>query len=198
MARASRPASSSPDCNRCRVSKRSTNQSIVFWRLSTSRWAGSETTMRPPTHLASDVFLRRLLMRISTSGATVVAPASGCTGAAWGSSRVGGIRSRGSCAGGSEGGGDPVVGRGRGSVSMRWATSNRVTPGIVADECGRVMYACSASLHRGVQGVYDAKARQRDRAEREARMSALLLATNGGTEAILVIVYIAVVVLEIA
>jgi hypothetical protein len=31
-----------------------------------------------------------------------------------------------------------------------------------------------------------------------ARMSALLLATNGGTEAILIIIYIAVVVLEIA
>ena len=56
---------------------RCTSQSIVFCRLAMSRCAGSETTMRPPTHLASDVFLRRLLMRTSISG-TVFEGVAGC------------------------------------------------------------------------------------------------------------------------
>ena len=38
--------------------------------------------MRPPTHLASDVFLRRLLIRTSISGAVSTLPLGG-------SSRVG-------------------------------------------------------------------------------------------------------------
>ena len=50
--------------------------------------------MRPPTHLASDVFLRRLLMRTSTSGAAAMPRVSSRPGAPWGSSRARGVRSR--------------------------------------------------------------------------------------------------------
>ena len=54
--------------------------------------------MRPPTHLASDVFLRRLLMRTSTSGAVsrvLSVGASSCVGTGWSGARLaaGGVSS---------------------------------------------------------------------------------------------------------
>ena len=57
------------DPGRCRLAtNRSTSQAMVFSRASPDRWAGNDTTMRPPTHRASDVLRRRALTRISTSG----------------------------------------------------------------------------------------------------------------------------------
>src|ERR1035441_3800002 len=63
-------SSSSPAATRngCLATRRSTSQAIVFSRASPLRWAGSDTTIRSPIHLASEVLRRRVLVRISTSG----------------------------------------------------------------------------------------------------------------------------------
>src|ERR1700722_7415625 len=97
--------------------------------------------MRPPTRFASDVFLRRLLIRTSTSGTASTALTSSRGGAASGT-RSGAF-------------GSPPVPSGDCSETKRSATSNKVTDRIVADPCHEVVHAWSASLHRAVQAAYD-------------------------------------------
>lgn len=123
MARRKRAASSA-GCRRWRDRRRSTNQSIVFCRESRSRWAGTETTIRLPSQRASDVFLRRALIRTSTSGtlgvlgmsAVFTVPAVSEAGGEGESIRFGAS--------------GVIV-----SVGAKSETSNKVMDGIVVDEC---------------------------------------------------------------
>ena len=165
-----------------RVSSRSTSQSIVFWRDSRSRWAGTDTTIRPPTHFASDVFLRRALTRTSTSGPAVDGTRPRGVATPWTTaapeappgqaSRRARARTR----------------RGRrrrtGSCTALWPISVTVS----------CVHAWSASLHRGdAAGLRSCAARAlRRRAEREVGHGSLLLASSERRLAIVVIVYIAV------